>query len=263
MPDPALLAPSAVEIPAPELHEARVLTSATSLGQEVRCIVASFDELLSTDPMPWQPYVTAAGIFYPKKDDRAVLSYQTDGTPLIVWWEPSAGSPDVSSSASLIDAKGDLLAGTADNTLGRQGPIGANDTLLIADSSKATGMKWAGLPTDSVDAAQIKENAVGLSEISTAAEQNFLQLAVAATRKTAFGSTEITWPGGSKASTALEITHGLGTTPVSVVSTAANSAVNVAVTAVGATKFTVVGEHVQGESPGAGTKVLIYWQAIG
>jgi len=45
-------------------------------------------------------------------------------------------------SISNIDAKGDLLAGTADNTIGRLA-VGANDTVLTADSTTATGLKWA------------------------------------------------------------------------------------------------------------------------
>jgi hypothetical protein len=43
---------------------------------------------------------------------------------------------------STIDAKGDLLAGTADNTIGRQS-IGTNGQVLTADSTESTGMKWA------------------------------------------------------------------------------------------------------------------------
>jgi hypothetical protein len=45
-------------------------------------------------------------------------------------------------SISNIDAKGDLLAGTADNTIGRLA-VGTNDQVLTADSSTATGLKWA------------------------------------------------------------------------------------------------------------------------
>jgi hypothetical protein len=45
-------------------------------------------------------------------------------------------------SATVIDAKGDLLAGTAADTLSRIA-IGANNTILTADSAEATGMKWA------------------------------------------------------------------------------------------------------------------------
>jgi len=43
---------------------------------------------------------------------------------------------------STVNAKGDLLAGTADNTIDRIA-VGANDTVLTADSTAATGMKWA------------------------------------------------------------------------------------------------------------------------
>jgi hypothetical protein len=45
-------------------------------------------------------------------------------------------------SISNIDAKGDLLAGTADNTIGRLA-VGTNGQVLTADSAEATGMKWA------------------------------------------------------------------------------------------------------------------------
>jgi predicted secreted protein len=41
-----------------------------------------------------------------------------------------------------VDAKGDLIVGTADNTIARLA-VGVNDTVLIADSSTATGLKWA------------------------------------------------------------------------------------------------------------------------
>jgi hypothetical protein len=43
---------------------------------------------------------------------------------------------------STIDAKGDLLAGTADNTIGRRS-VGTNGQVLTADSAESTGMKWA------------------------------------------------------------------------------------------------------------------------
>lgn len=43
---------------------------------------------------------------------------------------------------STIDAKGDLLVGTADNTVGRLA-VGTNGQVLTADSTAATGTKWA------------------------------------------------------------------------------------------------------------------------
>ena len=46
---------------------------------------------------------------------------------------------------SIIDAKGDLIAGQADDTPVRL-PVGTNDQLLIADSAQTSGLKW-GRPT--------------------------------------------------------------------------------------------------------------------
>jgi hypothetical protein len=43
---------------------------------------------------------------------------------------------------SIVDAKGDLIAATAADTLSRLG-VGANGTVLTADSAEATGLKWA------------------------------------------------------------------------------------------------------------------------
>lgn len=46
------------------------------------------------------------------------------------------------SMATAIDAKGDLIAGTGADAFSRLG-VGANDTVLTADSTTATGLKWA------------------------------------------------------------------------------------------------------------------------
>jgi hypothetical protein len=43
---------------------------------------------------------------------------------------------------AIVDAKGDLIAATAADTPARLA-VGANDTVLTADSSTATGLKWA------------------------------------------------------------------------------------------------------------------------
>jgi hypothetical protein len=51
---------------------------------------------------------------------------------------PALTTPTIST----IDAKGDLLAGTGDNTIARRS-IGTNGQVLTADSAEATGMKWA------------------------------------------------------------------------------------------------------------------------
>jgi hypothetical protein len=49
---------------------------------------------------------------------------------------------------TVIDAKGDLLAGTAADTVGRLA-VGTNNQLLAADSAESTGLKWVASPTTS------------------------------------------------------------------------------------------------------------------
>jgi len=45
-------------------------------------------------------------------------------------------------NANVVDAKGDLIAGTADNTIDKV-TVGANNTVLVANSSASTGMNWS------------------------------------------------------------------------------------------------------------------------
>lgn len=47
---------------------------------------------------------------------------------------------------AIVDAKGDLIAASAADTPARLA-VGANDTILMADSTTATGLKWAGTYT--------------------------------------------------------------------------------------------------------------------
>jgi hypothetical protein len=44
--------------------------------------------------------------------------------------------------STIVDAKGDLIAGTGADAVSRLA-VGANGTTLVADSSEATGLKWA------------------------------------------------------------------------------------------------------------------------
>lgn len=52
-------------------------------------------------------------------------------------------------SRTLIDAKGDLLAGTANDSIGRL-PVGANGSVLTADSTQSTGLTWSSIDLSAV-----------------------------------------------------------------------------------------------------------------
>jgi len=58
----------------------------------------------------------------------------------VLSWTPYSVSNAV--VATTIDAKGDLLVGTANDTIGRLA-AGTNDFVLTADSAQTTGLKWA------------------------------------------------------------------------------------------------------------------------
>jgi hypothetical protein len=75
------------------------------------------------------------------------LSDSTSTTSSILAATPTAvkSAYDLANAAvakSIVDAKGDLIAATAADTVARL-PIGTNAQVLTADSAEATGMKWA------------------------------------------------------------------------------------------------------------------------
>lgn len=53
---------------------------------------------------------------------------------------------DATVPKSLVDAKGDLLVGTADNTVGRLA-VGSDGQIPYADSGEATGIRWDDAPS--------------------------------------------------------------------------------------------------------------------
>lgn len=82
-----------------------------------------------------RPAATAVpeGTLYACSDHR--LIYQSDGAAWATWSDVSG------STGATLTTKGDLLTRDA-SALARLG-VGANDTVLTADSATATGLKWA------------------------------------------------------------------------------------------------------------------------
>lgn len=77
---------------------------------------------------------------------EGMVSYLVD-TDAIEYYDGAAwvGINDADAiQNSIVDAKGDLIAATADNTPARLA-VGTNGYVLTADSAEATGLKWAAI----------------------------------------------------------------------------------------------------------------------
>jgi hypothetical protein len=69
-----------------------------------------------------------------------VLTADSSSSTGVVWSTPSGGGGGI--LATLVDAKGDIIAATGPDAVARV-PVGANDTFLKADSAASTGVSWA------------------------------------------------------------------------------------------------------------------------
>lgn len=77
-------------------------------------------------------------LWYNSSDGGTYVYYNS------LWVE--IGAAPFNTLLNLVDAKGDLLAGTANDTIAKV-TVGANGTFLKANSSAATGLEWASIPT--------------------------------------------------------------------------------------------------------------------
>lgn len=95
-------------------------------------------------------------------NDSVTTSHIVDGT--IVNADINAGAAIAATKisgtsvvSSTFDAKGDLLAGTADNTHSKL-TVGANGTALFADSAQATGLRWATLANETLSLSPLTDS---------------------------------------------------------------------------------------------------------
>lgn len=75
-------------------------------------------------------------------DPHAVYLTATEGNAAYDAVGAAAAAAAASIAKTLVDAKGDLLVATANDTPARLA-VGSNDQVLVADSAQATGLKWA------------------------------------------------------------------------------------------------------------------------
>ena len=88
-------------------------------------------------------------------------------------------TPGVGIQPSLIDAKGDLLVGTAADAISRLGVTGTTGAVLTADAGETTGLKWAAAGSvgglvhiDTVTFSSV--SAVNVNDVFSATYYNYL-----------------------------------------------------------------------------------------
>ena len=82
------------------------------------------------------------------------------------------GEGNTSIQPTIVDAKGDIIAATAADTVSRLA-VGANDTVLTADSSTATGLKWAAAASSSGPACLVERSSSQSISQNTATKIQF------------------------------------------------------------------------------------------
>ena len=82
-----------VAAPEPQIFRAIVVADATGL-EPVPVVLPDFSRELTFGPASWMPFVTDAGIFYPKSGDEAIVARIEPDAVWIISWRPSSNSPD-------------------------------------------------------------------------------------------------------------------------------------------------------------------------
>jgi hypothetical protein len=101
------------------------------------------------------------------QDGTTAVAHSAGAKIRAVWSATDAGEANKAAhyTVGLVTTKGDLLAGTGPNALGRVA-AGANNTFLVADSTQTTGVRWtagpAGAMVGTTDAQTLTNKTVAL-----------------------------------------------------------------------------------------------------
>jgi len=147
---------------------------------------------------------------------RPAFAYDTATNEWIPIGTGTHGHSDYITAASainptIVDAKGDIIAASAADTVARLA-VGANDTVLTADSTAATGLKWA-TPTSGGMTLLSTTTLSGASTTISSISQSYTNLVIVAHSITAVldgynlqirpnSTTSLSWDTGTRSNSA-------------------------------------------------------------
>lgn len=123
-----------------------------------------------------RPAASIAGRLY--YDTTNSILYRDSGA---AWENVEAGGAGGPINLSIIDAKGDLIAGTAADTAARLAVGASNGMVLIVASGESTGLKWAWPPGHEFDYSEITADVTVSGTAETSAGSTLVVTGNAAT----------------------------------------------------------------------------------
>jgi hypothetical protein len=142
-----LAAPATASVASDAIFDAKGdLIAGSGADASARLPVGTNGQVLTADSAQTLgvKWATPASVSVAHLDDVGDVNAPSPSDEQVVAWDAGASQwqPKSAVMQTLADAKGDLIAASAADTVARL-PVGSNGQVLTADSTQTTGVKWA------------------------------------------------------------------------------------------------------------------------